>query len=214
MGVVHCAVPRFLEFELYRRLAEPIVGRTITRVVAPDAWYLKGGLDAATVRRVAWGRTIGGLRRIGKLLLVDLADGPTLGLRFGMTGVLHVDGRRGVDDLGTAAAASTRPRDRFALMFVGGGDLRMQDARRLGGWPHRRGAAGPRRAQRHTRCPAHAAGRVEPRRSRRGSWTSPASRGWGTCSPTRCCGVRGSTRRARRGRCRPPSCAGSTATCA
>ena len=35
-------MPEILEVEMYRRGAEPVTGRRIGSVDAPDAWYLKG----------------------------------------------------------------------------------------------------------------------------------------------------------------------------
>lgn len=59
--------------------------------------------------------------------------GPVLGLRFGMSGRLLVDGHTAIDRL-LYAPVATEPRwDRFVLRFADGGDLRMQDPRRLGG---------------------------------------------------------------------------------
>ena len=78
------------------------------------------------------GRRLEGARRIGKLLLVD-TDGPTLGLRFGMTGRLLVDGVPGVDELRYASVRDVPAWDRFVLAFAEGGELRMRDPRRLGG---------------------------------------------------------------------------------
>lgn len=78
------------------------------------------------------GRRLEGARRIGKLLLVD-TDGPTLGLRFGMTGRLLVDGVPGVEELRYASVRDVPAWDRFVLAFAEGGELRMRDPRRLGG---------------------------------------------------------------------------------
>ena len=127
-------MPELVEVEAYRRLAEGVVGRTVAEVVAPDAWYLKRGLDGATAEAVLTGATIAGTRRIGKLLLLDL-DGPrpVLGLRFGMSGRLVVDGHVGVDELIYAPRLALDKWDRFGLRFKDGGELRMQDPRRLGG---------------------------------------------------------------------------------
>jgi len=125
-------VPELAEVEVYRRLAEGVVGRRVSEVVAPDAWYLKRGLTPRAVRAVLRGRRLTGVRRIGKLLLVD-TDGPVVGLRFGMSGRLVVDGRVGVDDLVYASNREVTAWDRFALRFDDGGDLRMRDSRRLGG---------------------------------------------------------------------------------
>jgi formamidopyrimidine-DNA glycosylase len=127
-------VPELAEVEAYRKLAERVVGRRVSEVVAPDDWYLKRGLTARAVRAVLEGRTLTAVRRTGKLLLLETGDdGPVLGLRFGMSGRLVVDGVAGVDDLVYASNRELEKWDRFALRFADGGDLRMRDPRRLGG---------------------------------------------------------------------------------
>jgi formamidopyrimidine-DNA glycosylase len=129
-----------LEVEAYRRLAEAAVGRTVAAVAAPDGWYLKGGLTPRALRAALRGRVVSGARRIGKLLLVDTdgGAGPVLGLRFGMTGKLLVDGVAGVEELRWDSShrvpvAVPHRWDRLVLRFDGGGDLRVRDMRRLGG---------------------------------------------------------------------------------
>jgi formamidopyrimidine-DNA glycosylase len=126
-------VPESIEVELYRRLAARAVGRAIAGVDAPDAWYLKGGLTGEGLAAAAVGRRIDGARRVGKLLLVDLDGGPTLGLRFGMTGRLVVDGEAGVDQLEYSSRRLDPAWDRVRLRLEGGGDMTMNDPRRLGG---------------------------------------------------------------------------------
>ncbi len=126
-------MPELAEVEVYRRLAEGVVGRRVVKVVAPDAWYLKRGLTPTVVRAALRGRRLTGTRRIGKLLLVDTDGGPVVGLRFGMSGRLVVDGKVGVDDLVYASNREVSAWDRFVLHFDDGGDLRMRDSRRLGG---------------------------------------------------------------------------------
>jgi formamidopyrimidine-DNA glycosylase len=130
-------VPELAEVEAYRRLAEQVVGRTVAEVVAPDGWYLKRGLTAAALEAELTGRTITATRRIGKLLLLETDDGggPVLGLRFGMSGRLLVDGHAAVDNLMYASNQELERWDRFSLRFAPphGGDLRMRDSRRLGG---------------------------------------------------------------------------------
>jgi formamidopyrimidine-DNA glycosylase len=121
-----------IEVEYYRRVAERAVGRTIDRVHAPDAWYLKGGTTASGLRRVLRGATVTGTRRIGKLLLLD-TDAATVGLRFGMTGRLLVDGTGPIEKLEYSSARDEPSWRRFTLRFEGGGDLVMVDPRRLGG---------------------------------------------------------------------------------
>lgn len=121
-----------IEVEVYRQLADLAVGRAITRVHAADAWYLKRGTTAGQLRSALVGRMVTATRRIGKLLLVD-TDGPTLGLRFGMTGRLVVDGRAPIERLEYSSARDDPSWIRFALGLDGLGDLRLVDPRRLGG---------------------------------------------------------------------------------
>lgn len=125
-------MPEMLEVEIYRRSAATTIGRRIIAVDAPDAWYLKGGLDAATVSAALVGVTVTADRRRGKLLLLD-TTGPTIGLRFGMTGVLDVDGLDAIDALEYSSHRRDPAWERFALHFEGGGAMRMRDPRRLGG---------------------------------------------------------------------------------
>ncbi len=127
-------MPEMLEIEIYRRAAEAAVGRRIARVEAPDDWYLKGGLTRAALRRAVEGRTVTAVRRHGKLLLLDTGDeGPTIGLRFGMTGRLLVDGTPGIGYLEYSSLRENPAWDRVAFLFEGGGELRIRDPRRLGG---------------------------------------------------------------------------------
>jgi len=126
-------VPELVEIEYYRRLAEAALDRQIASVAAPDEWFLKWGLTEAAVRDALEGRRFERARRIGKLLLLDISDGGVLGLRFGMAGRLLVDGRAGVDHLQYASSRWEPAWDRFTVRFDDGGDLRVNDARRLGG---------------------------------------------------------------------------------
>jgi formamidopyrimidine-DNA glycosylase len=125
-------MPEMIEVEYYRRVAERTVGRAISRVHAPDDWYLKGGTTAAALRKVLRGATIIGTRRIGKLLLLD-TDAEPVGIRFGMTGRLLVDGTGPIEKLEYSSARQEPSWIRFALDFVDGGRLEVVDPRRLGG---------------------------------------------------------------------------------
>ena len=127
-------MPELPEVEAYRMLATGALGRPVAEVDTPDAWFLKGGVDAATVAAALTGRAFTAARRRGKLLLLDTSGGgPVLGLRFGMTGRLVVDGRAGVDRLLYSSAQDRSAWDRFAVRFADGGHLRVHDPRRLGG---------------------------------------------------------------------------------
>lgn len=126
-------MPELIEVETYRQQATSVVGRTITELVAPDAWYLKG-TTADELAGALVGQTVAAARRIGKLLVLDLNDGTRLGLRFGMTGRLVVDGAVAIDRLLYSSPRDAPGWDRFGLRFADpGGDLVMRDPRRLGG---------------------------------------------------------------------------------
>jgi formamidopyrimidine-DNA glycosylase len=127
-------VPELPEVERYRVLAEHALDRPIDAVVAEDAWYLKRGLTEAGVQDALAGRRFCAARRRGKLLLLDTdKEGPVLGLRFGMSGRLLVDGQASVERLLYASPLEAVRFDRFAVIFGDGGSLIMRDPRRLGG---------------------------------------------------------------------------------
>lgn len=127
-------MPELIEVEVYRRLADGAVGRRVTTVEAPDAWYLKRGLTAAQVVDAVEGATITGTDRVGKLLVVRLDDDrPVLGLRFGMTGRLVLDGEAPIARLEYSSGRDDPAWDRFALVLDDGARLRLSDPRRLGG---------------------------------------------------------------------------------
>ena len=115
-------MPELLEVETYRRQAEAVVGRTIAAVEAPDEWFVKGAVPAEVVAAVT-GRTVTAVRRRGKLLVLDLDDGAVgpeddgdrlrLGLRFGMTGRLLVDGTAAIDRLEYSSSRDEPRWDRF-----------------------------------------------------------------------------------------------------
>lgn len=126
-------MPELPEVERYRQLAELALYRSIVSVRAPDAWYLKRGLTAESVTVALEGARFTAARRRGKLMMLDTDAGPVLGLRFGMSGRLVVDGSAGIERL-IYGRPGVEPRyERFAVGFAGGGDLVMDDPRRLGG---------------------------------------------------------------------------------
>jgi len=125
-------VPEMLEVETYRFAAEPLVGRRIERVHAPDGWYAKGDTTTELLSSVLPGLRVIGTRRIGKLMLLD-TDGPVLGLRFGMTGRILVDDQAPIEGLEYSSDRNDPAWDRFGLSFHGGGSMMIRDPRRLGG---------------------------------------------------------------------------------
>jgi formamidopyrimidine-DNA glycosylase len=131
-------MPELPEVEGYRALAERgALRRAIAAVDAPDAWYLKRGLVAEAARSALEGRQLLAARRRGKLLLLDAgfaADEPdvVLGLHFGMSGRLILDGQASAERLLYGPAGADVRYDRFTLHFADGGWLAMRDVRRLG----------------------------------------------------------------------------------
>jgi formamidopyrimidine-DNA glycosylase len=122
-------MPEGLEAEIWCRSAQALVGRTIASMwyderVAPDG--LSHRLIGAEIRAV---------RRAGKVLVVE-TDGPSLGLHFGMTGRLVIDGRAPIERLEYASGADRAEWDRLRLdttpSMPDGPALRMNDPRRLG----------------------------------------------------------------------------------
>lgn len=125
-------MPELLEAEIYRAAAAEVVGRPIVSVDAPDAWFLKGGLTAAELEAELIGSTFEAARRHGKLVLLDVAGGPTLGLRFGMTGRLIVDDDAPIEQLEYSSGRNDPAWNRFGVIFASG-SLVLSDPRRLGG---------------------------------------------------------------------------------
>jgi len=125
-------MPEMLEVEAYRRAADPVIGRTISTVHAPDEWYAKGDTTTDALRSILPGVTVTGSRRIGKLMLLD-TDGPVLGLRYGMTGRILVDEAAPIEALEYSSDRDDPAWDRFGVGFLQGGSLVIRDPRRLGG---------------------------------------------------------------------------------
>lgn len=122
-------MPEVLEIESYRRLAERVVGATVARGWA-DAYAAK-----KLVTPNAWARAVAGLSithvdRRGKLLILA-TDGVTLALRFGMTGVLLLDGEAGLEGLFYGPHEYRANWVRAGLAFTDGRSLVVHDPRRL-----------------------------------------------------------------------------------
>jgi len=124
-------VPELIEVEAYRRQAEAVVGRTVADVPVLDPLGLRGA-DPDVVRADLVGHTVLAAERIGKLLLLP-TDGPVVGLRFGMTGRLLVDGGASIEGLLYGGQGDDPAWDRYVIAFDDGTDLRIRDPRRLGG---------------------------------------------------------------------------------
>jgi formamidopyrimidine-DNA glycosylase len=122
-------MPEILEVESYRQLADRIVGATITRGWA-DAFLAKKLTSPGAWARAVRGLRVTGTARRGKLLLLE-TSGPTLGIRFGMTGVLLLDGEAGVEGLFYGPHEYRAEWIRGGLAFDDGRRLLVHDPRRL-----------------------------------------------------------------------------------
>ncbi len=123
-------MPEGLEAEIWRRACEPLVARTIVDVVVDPR------VAPEDLRAVVVGAEITALRRRGKVVLID-TDRATIGLHFGMTGRLVVDGSAAIERLTYASGRDADEWDRLRLFTepaAGGAApaLRFNDPRRLG----------------------------------------------------------------------------------
>ena len=126
-------MPELLEVETYRQIADNAANRRIKSVTANDDWYLKKGLDRKLITSVLKGAEFTATRRIGKLLLMEVSNGHVVGLRFGMTGTLIVDSPESDVELVYGSRRSLPEWNRFVVKFDDGGEMKMNDPRRLGG---------------------------------------------------------------------------------
>ncbi len=122
-------VPEILEVESYRRLADQVVGARVVRGWA-DGYLARKLASPATWARAVRGLTVTGTDRRGKLLLLE-TDGPTLGIRFGMTGVLLLDTEAGIEGLFYGPHTFKEEWIRGGLEFADGRRLLVHDPRRL-----------------------------------------------------------------------------------
>lgn len=123
-------MPEGLEAEIWRRAVGPLVGRTIIESVVDERVAPEGFGSIVT------GATIDGVRRRGKVVLLD-TDRATIGLHFGMTGRLVVDGAAAIEQLAYASGRDDAAWDRLALYTARRARgvppaLRFNDPRRLG----------------------------------------------------------------------------------
>lgn len=128
-------MPELPEVEAYRRLAEGALDRPVARAEFGDPRFVRGPVSPEELGSVLRGSRFRAARRRGKLLVLDLdgpGDGHRLGLRFGMTGRLLLDGRTGVDRLVYSSDREETAWDRFSVVFADGGRLAVRDPRLLG----------------------------------------------------------------------------------
>ncbi len=127
-------MPELIEVEMYAEALRPLIGRRVTAIDLPDPDFLRPKGTGAASLDVLRGRPLADVRRIGKLLLADFgarSSPDTLGLRFGMTGRLIVDGRGPIDQLVYSSRRDGERWDRFVL-GLGRARVAIRDPRRLG----------------------------------------------------------------------------------
>ena len=122
-------MPEILEVESYRQLAERTIGARIIRGWA-DAYAAKKLVSPSSWSRTVKGLEVTGTDRRGKLLLLE-TSGVTLGVRFGMTGVLLIDGDAGIDGLFYGPHSFSPQWVRGGVEFEDGLQLILHDPRRL-----------------------------------------------------------------------------------
>ena len=123
-------MPEVLEVESYRQLAHRTVGATIVRGWA-DGYAAKKLSSPSAWSRAVKNLTITGTARRGKLLLLQ-TNGVTLGMRFGMTGVLLIGDEAGIDGLFYGPHSYQSGWIRGGLELSDGRKLILHDPRRLG----------------------------------------------------------------------------------
>lgn len=127
-------MPELIEVEFYAGAVRSLIGQRLESVELPDPAYLRPpGASAEGLDALA-GAELEAVRRIGKLLLLDLGrgeDATTLGLRFGMTGRILVDGSGPIEQLVYSTPRDESQWDRVVL-FLGGARVAIRDPRRLG----------------------------------------------------------------------------------
>ncbi len=122
-------MPEVLEVESYRQLAETVVGARVTSGFA-DPYAAKMLPSSATWEQAVAGRRLISTGRRGKLMWID-TDGPRLGWRFGMTGVLLVDSLAGIEGLFYGPHTFRDEWIRAGLVLDDGRRVLLHDPRRL-----------------------------------------------------------------------------------
>jgi len=124
-------VPELIEVELYRKAATRALNRTVSSVLISSQKYLKQGTQPTDLRSAVCGSRLVTARRTGKLLLLEIGTA-VVGLRFGMTGRLVVDGEATINELLYTTSEVQQQHIRFVMNFDEGGTLAVVDPRSFG----------------------------------------------------------------------------------
>ena len=127
-------MPELIEVEYYRRALDPIIGQELRSVmVEPESFIRPLGAPPAAFASLH-GTWLSHTRRHGKLLVLEMSDAAghvgEIGMRFGMTGRLLVEGQSPIERLEYSSARDDPAWDRAVLHFDS--VVSMRDQRRLG----------------------------------------------------------------------------------
>ena len=125
-------MPEGIEVEYYRQTALRALNREIRLVGTVDQNYLRDGHSLIDIKNLLEGNSFEFTNRRGKLLVLSVSNGMSIGLRFGMAGRLLVDGVSAIETLEYSSTKNEPKWDRFSLKFSDGGTLSIRDPRRLG----------------------------------------------------------------------------------
>jgi formamidopyrimidine-DNA glycosylase len=122
-------VPEGLEAEIWRNSISDVMGRRIV-----DAWVDDRVAPPGFVSAIVGVRLMA-VHRVGKVVVID-TSGASIGLHFGMTGRVIVDGRSSIERLEYASGRDDPAWDRLAIFTYSGPGrvpaVRMNDPRRFG----------------------------------------------------------------------------------
>ena len=129
-------MPELIEVEYYREALDSVLGERIDSIEFPDEHYTRPRGTPVDVFTQMIGDTLVSTSRRGKLLCLHIGESTeqvdtVLGLRFGMTGRLLVDGTGPIDRLEYSSDRNDSAWDRF-ILTVNGKQVAMRDPRRLG----------------------------------------------------------------------------------
>ena len=125
-------MPEGIEVEYYKQTALQALNRKIESIETIDHKYLSDTCSPADFRDLLIGNHFTKSERKGKLLILSISNDYKLGLRFGMTGRLLVDGRSAIKVLEYSSSKDNPKWDRLSIKFQDGGSLSIRDPRRLG----------------------------------------------------------------------------------
>ncbi|MFT7473102.1 MAG: formamidopyrimidine-DNA glycosylase [Verrucomicrobiales bacterium] len=124
-------MPELIEVEYYRAALEPLVGSTVNEIIIPNARYVRPADTPVQVFDQLIGARLVSVGRRGKLLLAQFTDDFVVGLRFGMTGRLLIDGAGPIESLEYSSSRNDPAWDR-AILVLDDTRVSVRDQRRLG----------------------------------------------------------------------------------